>query len=136
MEKQITNNMLAPCGMNCAICASVLDKKSKPCPGCRNGNKGKPDGCIHCVIANCNDLKETASGFCYDCKRFPCKRMQTLNARYEKNYSMSMFENLANIQTLGLDSFVATENERWVCPTCGELLCVHRKFCLSCKYPR
>lgn len=133
MKNNVSKDMIAPCGMNCSICSSVLDKKSKPCAGCRNGIKNKPEGCIRCIIINCEHLKTTESGFCYDCKKYPCKRLQTLDARYIKNYGMSMTENLQLIKENGLDNFVSKENIRWQCPNCGELICVHRKFCLACK---
>jgi len=34
---------------------------------------------------------------------------------------------------MGLEKFVEIENQRWLCPVCGGMLCVHRNFCLNCK---
>ncbi len=40
---------------------------------------------------------------------------------------MSVIENLENIK-----KFVETEQSRWKCSECGELLCVHRLSCHKC----
>jgi uncharacterized OB-fold protein len=49
---------------------------------------------------------------------------------------MSMLENLASIRELGLERFVAAERERWRCPECGVVVCVHRPSCLYCGHAR
>ena len=35
-------DQIAPCGANCMICMGFL-KSKKNCPGCRKGNKNKPN---------------------------------------------------------------------------------------------
>lgn len=47
---------------------------------------------------------------------------------------MSMIENLDEIQRLGVRRFVRNQKERWLCPGCGLLLCVHKLECLFCGY--
>src|SRR5574344_369889 len=87
--------LIAPCGMNCGLCIGYLREK-KPCAGCLiRKDKNKPKGCRECIIANCQLLAETASGFCYDCLRYPCARLKNLDKRYRINYGMSMLENLS-----------------------------------------
>ncbi len=49
---------------------------------------------------------------------------------------MSMLENLDNIKKFGIKKFVTSEQKRWKCPKCGEVLCVHRDYCLECKEKR
>jgi len=49
---------------------------------------------------------------------------------------MSMLENLANIRALGLEPFMAADRERWRCPECGGVVCVHKKACLFCGHAR
>jgi uncharacterized OB-fold protein len=46
---------------------------------------------------------------------------------------MSMLENLLKIETLGLETFIKNEIERWTCPDCGSIFCVHHHHCPSCK---
>ncbi len=123
--------LIAPCGMNCGICLGYLREKKK-CPGCWSDNEYKTKSCIKCIIKNCELLAETDSKFCYDCKKYPCTRLKQLDKRYQKNYSMSMIENLEYIKQYGLDKFINKENERWNCNNCGGTICVHRGYCLNC----
>jgi hypothetical protein len=48
---------------------------------------------------------------------------------------MSMLDNLATIKALGIRRFLAAEKNKWPCPACGQLLCVHKPECLSCARP-
>lgn len=125
------NRLIAPCGMNCALCIGHLRAKNK-CTGCNTDSLGKPNYCVNCIIVHCPERSATESGFCYECPSFPCKRMKTLDARYRKNYGMSMIENLEKIQSVGLEQFISMEIERWACPKCGSQFCVHRDKCLAC----
>jgi len=128
----INKSLIAPCGMNCGICLAFLRDKNR-CSGCREESIHKPGHCKKCVIKNCDLLAKTDSNFCYDCEKYPCRRLKQLDERYRRKYNMSMIENLELIRDIGLDRFVAKENKRWTCPGCGAILCVHRNFCLNCK---
>jgi hypothetical protein len=57
-----------------------------------------------------------------------------LDKRYRTKYGMSMIENLNNIENLGIRQFVRNEIERWRCPECGGMICVHKPACIYCKY--
>ncbi|MBU1413597.1 DUF3795 domain-containing protein [Myxococcota bacterium] len=124
--------LIAPCGMDCALCmAFVRDKNG--CLGCLAGDEYKPKSCQACSIRNCEVIRSGEANFCSDdCGRFPCPRLKRLDARYRLKYRMSMLENLRAIQDEGVDAFVASERERWVCPECGGLLCVHTPECVYC----
>ncbi|MGE4434015.1 MAG: DUF3795 domain-containing protein [Bacteroidales bacterium] len=129
----IYQGLIAPCGMNCGLCIAYLREK-KPCGGClKKEDAHKPTACKTCVITRCDFLSETASGFCYDCVRYPCVRLKNLDKRYRSNYKMSMIENLEFIKNHGLDLFLIKEEDKWTCRICGARLCVHRTYCLSCK---
>ena len=124
--------MIAPCGMNCGICLAYLRDKNV-CSGCWGDNKQKTPHCSTCVIKNCELLQQTESKFCYECPKFPCLRLKQLDKRYRTKYHMSMLENLESIKNVGLEYFIATEHDRWLCNTCGGTICVHKGFCLNCK---
>jgi hypothetical protein len=127
------NGLIAPCGMNCGLCIGHLREK-KPCAGCfKKDDENKPNQCRSCVIVNCELLAKTESGFCYDCEKYPCARLKSLDIRYRTNYGMSMIENLAYIQNHGFEDFLKNEEIRWTCTECGFGLCVHRDICLNCK---
>ena len=120
--------LIAPCGMNCGICWAYLREKNK-CPGCRFSDKDKPITRLKCKIKICSKLN---SKFCYDCKDFPCDRLNHLDKRYRTKYDMSMIENLEFIQKNGITQFLKHEEERWKCPRCGGTICVHNKKCYNC----
>lgn len=127
------NGLIAACGMNCGICIGHL-REIKPCGGCfKKENKNKPKHCRSCNIVNCEKLAETQSGFCYDCKTYPCARLTRLDKRYRTNYGMSMIENLDYIKNFGINEFLKNEEKRWTCKKCGSGLCVHKNSCQNCK---
>ncbi|HER08793.1 MAG TPA: DUF3795 domain-containing protein [Bacteroides sp.] len=117
---------IAPCGMNCRLCIGYVRDKNK-CDGCLT-----PDTkCSRqCTLRFCT---ERMGKYCdHNCVSFPCQRLTNLDKRYRTKYGMSMIENLEQIEMLGIRQFVRNENARWVCPVCGELICVHRPVCLKC----
>lgn len=137
MEEAIQNSifndkLIAPCGMNCAVCIAYLREK-KPCEGCRAKTENKPKHCFTCRIANCNELVKTNSGFCFDCVKYPCARVKQLDLRYRKNYQTSLIENLKQIELKGINFFLNLEVTKWTCPFCGKILSIHRDFCIFCK---
>jgi hypothetical protein len=128
----LDTTLIAPCGMNCGICLAYLRKERK-CPGCRGDDSNKPPTRLKCVIKNCEIINKNQAGFCYECKYYPCKRLQQLDKRYRAKYRMSMIENLDYIQNNGISAFVEKEEKRWRCPECGGFICVHRGYCLDCR---
>jgi hypothetical protein len=90
--------LIAPCGMNCGTCIAYLRDK-KPCPGCW-GTDGKPKHCTTCIIKNCEYLASTDSRFCFECEKYPCTRLKSLDKRYRTNYQVSLIENLNRIVSL------------------------------------
>ena len=138
MKKDTLNyqGLIAPCGMNCGLCIGYMREKN-PCGGCfKKGDENKPKSCRSCSIANCELLAETKTGFCYECKKYPCTRLKNLDKRYRIKYGMSMIENLEYIRNRGVVQFLFKEESRWKCPVCGQGLCVHRDICLQCKTPK
>ena len=126
-------SMIAPCGMNCGCCLAYMRYKNH-CPGCRVNDVTKPASCRQCIIINCELLKATESGFCYECPKFPCPRLKRLDKRYRTSYNTSFFDNLAIIKEKGIDVFLAFETGRRACPQCGSTLCVHRPECFACGF--
>ena len=54
----IKAELIAQCGMNCAICMGHLLREKNKCPGCRGNDANKPKNCVRCVIINCDFLKK------------------------------------------------------------------------------
>ena len=127
------SSLIAPCGMNCRLCRAYIREK-KACPGCLGNDRLKSKSCALCRIKNCEILKAGKLRFCSACKEYPCEKLRHLDKRYRTKYSMSMLDNLENIGILGIRHFINREKERWACSKCGEIICVHKKYCLSCGY--
>ena len=124
--------LIAPCGMNCGTCLAYLREKNK-CPGCRILSDDKAISVKTCTVTKCIYLAKTKSKFCYECEKYPCKRIKQLDKRYRTKYGTSFIENLLMIKENGIDSFLDFESKRRTCTNCGSTLCVHRNFCLTCK---
>lgn len=132
VNSPINKQLIASCGMNCSLCIAFRRDKKK-CKGCNGPDTDKPVHCVKCRIKNCDMIRQSNSKLCYECSSFPCRRLRKLDERYKANYSMSMIENLRQIEQLGMDDFIKNEAEKWTCKTCGGVICVHRGHCLSCK---
>jgi len=124
-------SLIAPCGMNCGTCIGYLREK-KRCPGCRVYMADNAVTMQRCIIQKCIHLENTASKFCYDCEKYPCRRLKQLDLRYRTKYKTSFFENLTIIKEKGIESFLEFESKRRTCPDCGSVLSVHRDNCLIC----
>lgn len=123
--------LIAPCGMNCGVCVAYL-RESNKCRGCRGSDVGKPITRTTCKIKICKVLKNGKATFCFQCNDFPCDTLKHLDKRYRTKYTMSMIENLGNIQILGVTKFLLNEKSRWTCPDCGGTICVHKGVCSEC----
>jgi len=100
----VSAELIAPCGMNCAICSRYLSSlnnlQRSQCIGCRPGK-------VYCtyLFKKCTGINHTASDkavFCFECDQYPCKQIKRMDKRYRKNYEMSVRENLAAIQEMGI----------------------------------
>jgi hypothetical protein len=132
--------LIAPCGMNCAVCSGYLalkhDVKSKGirmpyCQGCRPRDK-------KCAFLKkrCELLLDNKVRFCYECNDFPCERLRRIDKRYQTHFRMSLIENLESIRGNGLSEFLKKEEEKWQCLKCGETICCHNGICFNCSLDR
>jgi len=89
--------LIAPCGMDCAICAQYLARQNEVkkkrikipyCTGCRIRGKN----CAF-IIKHCALLRQGKVKYCFECMKFPCRRLKVLDNRYRKRFHMSMIEN-------------------------------------------
>jgi len=132
--------LVAPCGMNCAVCSGYLalkhDMNSKGigmpyCEGCRPRDK-------KCAFLKrrCELLLDNKVRFCYECNSFPCERLEGINKRYQTYFRTSLIENLESIKKNGISEFLKKEEKKWKCQKCGETICCHNGICFSCSLDR
>ena len=129
--------LIAPCGMNCAICRAYLAQtheiprqrgKVTYCAGCLPRQK-------NCYIKRgCKNLSKHQIQYCYQCEAMPCKNLARLDKRYRERYGMSMIENQKMLKAKGIDEFLKSQAKKYTCPSCGDVVCVHDSKCYSCGY--
>jgi hypothetical protein len=129
--ESLDTTLIAPCGMDCGLCIAHLREKNR-CAGCTRDDANKAKHCLVCRIRNCDEIRAAEGDLCFECGSFPCSRLRQLDKRYRAKYGMSMIENLESIREVGLEGFVASEKERWKCPGCGGVICVHKDRCIYC----
>jgi hypothetical protein len=128
--------LIAPCGLNCAMCSRFLsyvnNLERSQCPGCRQENKK----CLY-LFAKCSGINSSLKGnstakFCFECDLYPCKQINRLDDRYRKNFEMSVKDNLARINKIGVKQFTKEQCGRYRCSKCGSLVSVHNRKCFKC----
>lgn len=124
MKQSQDVSLIAPCGINCGSCPMYLVKddpalgeslkkrinwNSVPCPSCRSG-KGKNqfiEGT--CPTFACSVSKGVA--FCYECKEFPCTKLNPASDRADVlPHNLKVF-NLSFIKQHGASKFLEKEPE-------------------------
>jgi len=123
--------LIAPCGLNCGVCYAFLRKKNR-CDGCLVESDRKIGYCSRCAIKLCNEHDNADFTYCFECSRFPCQRMKRMEKRYVEKYHLSLLGNLKDIHESGFHHFISSENAKWICPNCGDVLCVHKAACPGC----
>ena len=128
---KLKTSLIAPCGMNCGLCWGYQRKKNK-CAGCNSDSPDKPQYCLHCPIKNCEMHSGSKIKLCYACRDYPCQKIKHIDKRYRTKYGMSMIENLNSIKENRIRKFIQAEKQKWKCPNCGNIICVHKKNCVVC----
>ena len=128
--------LIAPCGMNCAICSRYLsyvnNLKRSQCTGCRPGNKK----CTY-LFGKCSGINSAlkgngTAGFCFECDKYPCKQINRMDDRYRNNYKMSVKDNLEYINKMGIGKFIKEQYRKYRCSKCGGLISIHNRKCFNC----
>lgn len=131
----ISEKLIAPCGMNCAICSRYLSYinglKRSQCSGCRTRNADCAYLFVKCTGIN-NNSKTPGAPFCFECSQFPCKQLKRMDDRYRSNYHMSVIANLLSINEIGVQCFVEEQYKKYQCSTCGGLISIHNRKCFKC----
>ncbi len=133
-KDKYTEELIAPCGMNCRICLGYFGytssgkRRKMRCIGCTPSGKS-------CAFLKkyCKKLTKKEVDYCYECSEFPCSHLEKLDKGYRERYNMSMIENLKTIRDNGMDAFLKQQERKYRCPKCGGVICVHDKVCYSCK---
>jgi len=126
-------DLIASCGMNCSVCIGFFGytmsgkKRKMKCIGCKPTGKS----CAH-LKKYCVKLTKEEIEYCYQCNDFPCKQLQKIDDKYRQRFDMSMIDNLEYIRENGMKKFLQKQEEKYKCPNCGGVICVHIGKCYSC----
>ncbi len=134
MQNIISANMIAPCGLDCAVCKRALTG-TDPCPGCLGPDENKPEFCRErCGIILCGKRAENSWKYCDECPDYPCADVMEKENRYTSKYPLyeSPGENLRGIRGLGMEKFLENEREKFTCKECGHVVSVHTGVCSGC----
>ena len=130
----ITEELIAPCGINCALCSRYLAYKNKlsrsQCIGCRPADRN----CTY-LFGKCTETNNPPTGkrtFCYECNHYPCQYLNRVDLRYRKNYHTSLIENLERIKRFGIRQFIEEQYLKHRCSRCGGLISIHNGKCFVC----
>jgi len=136
MKIPMNERLVAPCGINCAVCACYLalvhgawEKgiKIPQCAGCIPRQKK----CAN-LMKRCPLIGKGRIRFCHECAKFPCSSLEGLDGRYRSRYRTSPVNNLRTIKERGMRSFLASQRRKWRCRRCGGLISCHNGLCFSC----
>jgi len=132
----VNNNLAAPCGIYCGACRQYLLWKKDlleergykiGCKGCRIRNKN----CTF-IRRDCPALRKKELEFCYECDKFPCKKLQKIDTHYQEKYSVNMIKNLKRIEEIGVEAWLQEQEELYTCPKCEGEICIHDAECYDC----
>jgi hypothetical protein len=138
MSQKFTVDLIAPCGMNCGVCKAYL-AYSRGVPR----KKGQVSHCTGCIARDkncafikrdCEKIRKKQMRFCYECPEMPCSRLAKIDELYRVRYGMSMVENQKFIKENGMDAFIKSQTERYLCPNCGDVVSVHDGKCYACGF--
>lgn len=149
----INKDFLAPCGLYCGVCAIMYatrnnDEKFKEIlvgvyKGRLPGSEGLSpadiscEGCLSekpfiycekCEIKDCTRQRGYAG--CHQCPDFPCGMIEAFPMPVGKKV---ILRGIPHWREVGTEQWVAAEEARYTCPSCGNKLFRGAKRCNKCK---
>ncbi len=124
---------MAPCGVFCGACPSF----EKTCLGCASESRDQQrTSKWSCKIRRCCYETEE-NDYCIECGRFPCKeyRRKLLDSHPGEpkfKYRHEVSDNFKKMQELGSEDYLAYQQRRWTCPSCGGTVHFYHYKCSAC----
>jgi hypothetical protein len=129
-------HLIAPCGMDCAVCSAYRAYTHQIprqrgtisyCAGCRVRRKR----CVY-LKGRCARLAAADVEYRFECPTYPCDRLQHLDRRYRTRYGISLIGNLELVRTRGAPEFARRQEAVFACTRGGGLRSVHNQKCFTC----
>lgn len=144
----INRELLSPCGLYCGACGAYIatrdgndklkagiakvfgcEPEDVNCQGCHS--QVRYQHCQSCAIRSCAGDK----GFegCYQCEDFPCEHIDALGAMFPNTVAGKVIMRaIPAWRELGTEAWVAGEEARYRCPSCGQGLMRGSTRCHGC----
>ena len=142
---EIKKEFLAPCGLYCGACAIMMahrdnNQKLKErlapvygvqaegirCEGCLSDDVFAY--CTTCAIKAC--AKEKGYEGCHQCDSFPCEHIHNFPVSEGKKVILRA---IPQWRDMGTEKWVAADEKRYRCPSCGEPFFRGAKRCRNCQ---
>jgi len=145
----VNPDWLAPCGLYCGVCGIMyatrdgnakfaerlatvynLPPEEIHCAGCLAEGDAVFAYCRVCPIKSCT-IERGYSG-CHQCDDWPCDKVDDFPMPVGKEVMMRA---IPHWREVGTEQWVADEEERYACPSCGARLFRGAKRCRACGEP-
>lgn len=134
----------AYCGLYCGACLIFIrtengtigemaaemnmSPEELSCYGCKS-EKNSP-WCGTCSIKTC--AQEKGMEFCNTCGDYVCRNLQDFIDDSQYPYHLVVQKNLEMIATVGLETWLSAQEQRWRCQACGEKQAWKEVTCRKC----
>jgi hypothetical protein len=145
----VNEKLVPPCGLYCGVCGIMyatrddnekfrdklatvygLPAEEIHCEGCLAEGDAVFTYCRVCPIKSCTG--ERGYRGCHECDDFPCTFIDEFPMPVGKKVIMRA---IPRWREVGIEQWIAEEEERCVCPKCGARLFRGAKRCRECKEP-
>ncbi|UCE26797.1 MAG: DUF3795 domain-containing protein [Candidatus Coatesbacteria bacterium] len=97
------------------------------CAGCKSDTLAA--FCADCDFIPCARGKGVE--FCVDCGDYPCERLTDFRDDEWAHHSV-VTNNLERLREVGVEAWLAEQDERWTCPACGARFSWYDEKCPDC----
>jgi predicted RNA-binding Zn-ribbon protein involved in translation (DUF1610 family) len=131
------------CGLYCGACPVLVanqkgtvdelarEFEANPaelvCAGCKSDTLAP--FCADCRFIPC--AREKGVEFCVGCDEYPCERLTEFRDDKWAHHSV-ITKNLDRLKEVGLEAWLAEQDKRWSCPTCGARFAWYDEECRDC----
>ena len=133
----VSDALLGYCGLYCGGCQAYqetttgkkpADEDSTRCLGC--ASEVVASWCQECAIKDCARQKGLRT--CRPCEEYPCEKLKAFTDDPRYPYHKAVHADMARLEEIGLEAWLAEQSERWVCPSCGNPYHWFARTCPTC----
>ena len=136
--------LAAVCGLYCKACTAYIATTEEParlarlaamfelseeairCLGCRSSTRGPY--CQTCKMSAC--AAQRGIDFCVECADYPCDHLEQFQS--ETPHRLELWDDLAQIEAIGWQKWLAQARAKYVCPDCGTINSAYDQACRTC----